>query len=214
MSSSGVRRCFLLALILAALALRLWQLGAMPLFSDEAYYLLWVDRLAPAYVDHPAGIALLLKVSTAWLGRTEFGVRGLNALFERGLRAAGLCSGSPLRLDVGWPVRSHCSCIRSGLHHHGACGISGHPPDGADPGESPLPGAAAGRPRDAAALGVVRIHPGPAVQHEVESAFYAVGLGIYLLGWRRDLLRQPGLWLALGLAALGLDTGHRVERGA
>ena len=47
MSSSGVRRCFLFALILAALALRLWRLGAMPLFSDEAYYLLWVDRLAP-----------------------------------------------------------------------------------------------------------------------------------------------------------------------
>ena len=29
-------------------------------------------------------------------------------------------------------------------------------------------------------------------------------LSIYLLGWRRDLLRQPGLWLAAGLAALGL----------
>ena len=39
---------------------------------------------------------------------------------------------------------------------------------------------------------------------KLSSAFYAVGLGIYLLGWRRDLLRQPGLWLALGLAALGL----------
>ena len=54
----------------------------MPLFGDEAYYLLWADRLAPAYLDHPAGIAFLLKVSTALLGRNEFGVRWLNALLS------------------------------------------------------------------------------------------------------------------------------------
>ena len=79
---SRVRLLFLVALTLAALALRFWRLGAMPLFGDEAYYLLWADRLAPAYLDHPAGIAFLMKLSTTLLGRNELGVRWLNALLS------------------------------------------------------------------------------------------------------------------------------------
>ena len=82
MRPARVRLLFLAALTLVALALRFWRLGAMPLFGDEAYYLLWADRLAPAYLDHPAGIAFLMKLSTTLLGRDELGVRWLNALLS------------------------------------------------------------------------------------------------------------------------------------
>ena len=82
MRPARVRLLFLAALTLVTLALRFWRLGAMPLFGDEAYYLLWADRLAPAYLDHPAGIAFLLKLSTTLLGRDELGVRWLNALLS------------------------------------------------------------------------------------------------------------------------------------
>lgn len=73
---------WLSTLTLAALALRVWRLGAMPLFADEAYYLLWSQRLAPGYYDHPAGVALLLRAATAVGGPSEFGVRWLNALLS------------------------------------------------------------------------------------------------------------------------------------
>ena len=39
---------------------------------------------------------------------------------------------------------------------------------------------------------------------KLSSAFYVVGLGLYTLIWRRDLLRDRGLWLAVAIAALGL----------
>jgi predicted membrane-bound mannosyltransferase len=69
-----------LTLSLLALGLRFWRLGEMPLFGDEAYYLQFIDHPAPAYVDHPIGIAVLLGLSTALGGRTEIGVRWLNAV--------------------------------------------------------------------------------------------------------------------------------------
>jgi 4-amino-4-deoxy-L-arabinose transferase-like glycosyltransferase len=70
----------LLLVTLAAGALRVWQLGVMPLFADEAYYLLWSQRLAPGYYDHPAAVALLLRLSVILGGDGETGVRWLNAL--------------------------------------------------------------------------------------------------------------------------------------
>jgi 4-amino-4-deoxy-L-arabinose transferase-like glycosyltransferase len=72
----------LLLLTIAALLLRAWRLGATPLFADEAYYLLWSHNLAPGYYDHPAGVAMLLRVSTALGGESGIGVRWLNALLS------------------------------------------------------------------------------------------------------------------------------------
>jgi len=199
-----VRLLFLVALTLAALALRFWRLGAMPLFGDEAYYLLWADRLAPAYLDHPAGIAFLLKVSTVLLGRNELGVRWLNALLSTacvplayavgrryvstlgGLIAATAVALGPAYLITGrvvYPdtlqmvlVLANLLCLAPLLEGRGTL----------------LRWALFGLTL-ALLLNV-----------KLSSGFYAIALGIYLLGWRRDLLRQPGLWLAAGLAALGL----------
>jgi 4-amino-4-deoxy-L-arabinose transferase-like glycosyltransferase len=67
-------------IIMMALTLRFAHLGQMPLLPDEAYYWLWSRQLDWAYYDHPAGTAILLRLSTALGGHGEFGIRWLNAL--------------------------------------------------------------------------------------------------------------------------------------
>lgn len=63
-----------------ALHLRMADLSALPLIPDEGYYWLWSRHLDWAYYDHPAGTALLLRLSTSLGGQGEFGIRWLNAL--------------------------------------------------------------------------------------------------------------------------------------
>jgi 4-amino-4-deoxy-L-arabinose transferase-like glycosyltransferase len=81
MNSALRARVGVVVCLLVGAALRFWRLGAAPLIGDEAYYWLWSRHLDWAYLDHPAGIALLIRVST-WLGgEGELGIRWLNALF-------------------------------------------------------------------------------------------------------------------------------------
>jgi 4-amino-4-deoxy-L-arabinose transferase-like glycosyltransferase len=194
----------LVALILAALALRFWRLGAMPLSADEAYYLLWTGRLAPAYVDHPAGIALLLKLSTALFGRSEFGVRWLNAMLSTlcvplayavgrryvstlgGIFAAIVVAFGPVYLITGRVA--YPDTLQMALMLVNLLSLA------------PLLEGRGTLPRWALFGFTLAL----LFNVKLSSGFYAIALGIYLLGWRRDLLRQRGLWLALGLAALGL----------
>jgi 4-amino-4-deoxy-L-arabinose transferase-like glycosyltransferase len=51
----------------------------LALIGDESYYWLWSERLAPSYFDHPAGVAVMVRLSTLALGRGEAGIRWLNA---------------------------------------------------------------------------------------------------------------------------------------
>lgn len=70
-----------LALILiAASALRFPGLADLPLIGDESYYWLWSRQPDWSYYDHPAGVALLVRASTAIGGQGHLGVRWLNAL--------------------------------------------------------------------------------------------------------------------------------------
>ena len=64
---------------LGGLGLRFWRLDASPLIADEAYYWVWSQHLAPGYYDHPAGVALLVRLSVALCGSGEAGIRWLNA---------------------------------------------------------------------------------------------------------------------------------------
>ncbi|MBM3187154.1 MAG: phospholipid carrier-dependent glycosyltransferase [Chloroflexi bacterium] len=85
MIAVGLRRHWPLGLVMiAAAGLRFWQLGAPALIGDEAYYWLWSQRLAPSYYDHPAGVALLIRTSTALGGNGEAGIRWLNAALGLG----------------------------------------------------------------------------------------------------------------------------------
>jgi 4-amino-4-deoxy-L-arabinose transferase-like glycosyltransferase len=209
----------LLGLIVVAAALRFWRLGAMPLFGDEAYYLLWADRLAPAYHDHPAGIALLLKAGTAIGGRGEAGVRWLNALLSLacvplayavgrlyvseagGLIAAAIVAVAPVYIITGrvaYPDSLQYFLLLLNLLILGRILAAGRPT-----GSSPSRSDALGGSRIWAwiALGLTLAL---LLNVKLSSAFYVISLGLYVLLFRRDLLRERGLWLATAIAALGL----------
>ena len=62
-----------------AVFLRFWHLGSAALIGDESYYWLWSERLALAYYDNAAGVALLVRMSTLFGGQSELGIRWLNA---------------------------------------------------------------------------------------------------------------------------------------
>ncbi len=65
-----------LALLVAALtAMRLVYAGALDLRTDEAYYWTWSKESALAFLDHPPGIAWLIRFGTAIFGDTLLGVR-------------------------------------------------------------------------------------------------------------------------------------------
>jgi 4-amino-4-deoxy-L-arabinose transferase-like glycosyltransferase len=85
--SSVTDRRAILALLLVggvALSLRFVNLGDLALIGDESYYWLWSRNLAWAYYDHPAGVALLVRGSTALAGTGPWGIRWLNALLGVG----------------------------------------------------------------------------------------------------------------------------------
>lgn len=62
-------------LIVALTAMRLVYAGVLDLRTDEAYYWTWSKESALAFLDHPPGIAWLIRFGTAIFGDTCLGVR-------------------------------------------------------------------------------------------------------------------------------------------
>jgi hypothetical protein len=180
----------------------------MPLFGDEAYYLLWADRLALSYFDHPAGIAFLLKLSTLLGGASEFGVRWLNALLSAacvplsyavgrryvsprgGLIAAAAVTFGPVYVITGrvaYPDSLHNFLLLVSLL------IAG-----------PLLAGARGNPKISArrwiAFGLALAF---LLNVKLTTGFFGIAVALYVLARRRDLLRARGLWLAALLGLLG-----------
>ncbi|MBB4372892.1 4-amino-4-deoxy-L-arabinose transferase-like glycosyltransferase [Bradyrhizobium sp. cir1] len=71
------RRLILVAvLIIAAMTvLRIVYASAIELRTDEAYYWTWSKEAALSFLDHPPGIAWLIRFGTAIFGDTPLGVR-------------------------------------------------------------------------------------------------------------------------------------------
>ena len=67
-------------LVWVAWTLRTYNLDALALIGDEAYYYQWGYHLDWAYYDHPAGMGVLAWLSTLLGGHSEFGIRWLNAV--------------------------------------------------------------------------------------------------------------------------------------
>jgi 4-amino-4-deoxy-L-arabinose transferase-like glycosyltransferase len=64
------------ALVIAAMTvLRIVYASAIELRTDEAYYWTWSKEAAPSFLDHPPGIAWLIRFGTAIFGDTVLGVR-------------------------------------------------------------------------------------------------------------------------------------------
>ena len=62
-------------LIAALTAMRLVYAGVLELRTDEAYYWSWSKESALSFLDHPPGIAWLIRFGTAIFGDTNLGVR-------------------------------------------------------------------------------------------------------------------------------------------
>lgn len=65
----------MVALIAAMTAMRMVYAGVMELRTDEAYYWTWSKESALSFLDHPPGIAWLIRFGTAIFGDTNLGVR-------------------------------------------------------------------------------------------------------------------------------------------
>ncbi len=62
-------------LIAALTAMRMIYAGVMELRTDEAYYWTWSKESALSFLDHPPGIAWMIRFGTAIFGDTSLGVR-------------------------------------------------------------------------------------------------------------------------------------------
>lgn len=70
------RALVIAALVIAAMTvLRIGYASAIELRTDEAYYWTWSKEAALSFLDHPPGIAWLIRLGTAIFGDTVLGVR-------------------------------------------------------------------------------------------------------------------------------------------
>jgi 4-amino-4-deoxy-L-arabinose transferase-like glycosyltransferase len=102
-----------LSIALVALVLRLWGLGAAPLIGDEGYYWLWPRHLAPSYLDNPAGIAAIARLSTTLVGETEARIRWLNAVVGAAAVWLAYIVGVQLFPQPAGPVAAACLAVGS-----------------------------------------------------------------------------------------------------
>lgn len=65
-------------------ALRLFYIGQLPLFPDEAYYKMWSERPDISYYSKGPGVAAAMWIGTHLFGESEFGVRVLSPLLGLG----------------------------------------------------------------------------------------------------------------------------------
>jgi 4-amino-4-deoxy-L-arabinose transferase-like glycosyltransferase len=80
------------AVVLAGALVRLLLAAAVPLTTDEAYYVDWARHLQPGYLDHPPAVAWLLAAGLGLLGDTPLAARLAAVLLQAGttLLAASL----------------------------------------------------------------------------------------------------------------------------
>lgn len=80
----------LLALLLLALALRLWVAVAFPLIGQEAYHWEYATHLSLSYFDHPPLVGWAIFLGSKLFGSGPFGIRAFFLLFSVGTTLIGL----------------------------------------------------------------------------------------------------------------------------
>jgi 4-amino-4-deoxy-L-arabinose transferase-like glycosyltransferase len=105
------REIALLSILMLALLLRLWGLGAVALIGDESYYWLWSKHLALSYLDHPAGTALMVRLSTALGGESEAGVRWFNAVLGAAAVWLAYTVGAQLLSPLAGLIAAACLAV-------------------------------------------------------------------------------------------------------
>ena len=217
---TGERRLALIALgiTLLAFGLRFVGLAQRPLLPDEAYYWLWSRHLDWAYYDHPAGIALLVRLSTALGGSSEFGIRWLNALLGTlcvaltiavgrrmvtpggGVPAGSLvAAGAPFLITARFVYTDTLFLFLMLLNLYTFLVLPAVWPATPAHGEMQRPERRAWLPYLLFGLTLALLF-----NTKYTAYLYAAGLGGWLLWERRASFREARLWLAVGIAAVGL----------
>ncbi|MBN1641591.1 MAG: glycosyltransferase family 39 protein [Anaerolineae bacterium] len=215
-----------LALVLLAGALlRGLSLGQAGLIGDESYYWLWSKHLALSYYDNPAGVALLVRLSTLLGGESEAGIRWLNAalgtgavwlsyllarrLFSRraGLIAAALvATGAPYLLVSRYVYTDALQCV---LLLANLVLLAPFLRDGEGGMQREAAGEVGARQENASRLPTWRyaaVGLTMAALYNTKYSAYLYGLAVtaFLLWRRRRLYADWRTWLAIGIAACGL----------
>ncbi len=198
-------RTLILAVLLLGFALRWVDLDTRPLIGDEAYYRLWSKHLAPSYYDHPAGIALMIRASTALGGEGEFGIRWLNAMLGfftvvataavgRRLLSRGAGAFAGVVVAIGAPFLIVARFVYTDVLHLLGVLLNLWAFVGLIEGD---------RRRDANGIlwGLTWIL---LLNTKYSAYLYAAALGSWILLERRSLLRHRAFWIAVGMGGLGL----------
>ncbi len=201
--------------LLAGTALRLWRLGEPALIGDESYYWLWSRNLDWAYFDHPAGVAIQVKLSTLLGGQSEAGIRWLNALLGAGsillvyllgtrllsrqaglLAAVGIAAGAPYLLTSRFVYTDALQLFLLLLNLYCFCYVIGdqHPP---------APDTARARPSWVASI-AFGLSLAMLFNTKYSAYLYAGALALVLVLDHRHLLKEKRLWPAGLIAVLGL----------
>jgi len=202
-------------IIMMALALRFAYLGQMPLLPDEAYYWLWSRQLDWAYYDHPAGTAILLRLSTVLGGNDEFGIRWLNALLatacvalaisltqriysqKAGLLVGALMAfGAPFLITSRFVYTDTLFLFLLLLNFHSITCLNNPFPRKSEPSGGSF---AKLCPFVWFGLSLALL-----LNTKYTAYLYALGLGVWIVWKHRPLMRDPRFWLAVGIAMLGL----------
>jgi len=207
----------LIGVLTVAAVLRFVGLARLALIGDEAYYWLWSRHMDWAYYDHPAGVALLVRASTALGGPGEVGVRWLNALLGVGCvwvvyqvgrrmfsRRAGLFAAAVVAVAAPYVVISRF-VYTDGVFLFGMLGnlflfwgMVGREGRGRTEGTDGKEG------RGGWGWVLFGVTLGVLFNCKYSAYFYAAALGMAVLADYRYLLRERGFWLGALIAALGL----------
>ena len=192
----------LLILLVVVTVLQARYNATLPLSGDEAYYWVWSHILQLSYHDHPPAIALAIRATTAVLGDTVYGIRLVAALCVTGslffiwrLTSTVYGGEAPLwALGLGFilPMTQMGYVLATPdapLVLFWAAGAA----FGLDAVTGP------GRWRDYLLAGVFA---GLAMASKYTGVLLPISVFVFVVVRRRDLLKSPKLWTAVGVAAL------------
>jgi 4-amino-4-deoxy-L-arabinose transferase-like glycosyltransferase len=191
----------LLVLLALATVLQARYNATLPLSGDEAYYWVWSKLLQSGYHDHPPAIALAIRATTILFGDTIYGVRLVAALSMSGalyfitrmaqkayggqapLWALGLGFILPMT-QMGYVLATPDAPLVLAWAAAACFGLDAV--------------AGSGRWRDFIGAG---IFAGLAMTSKYTGILLPASVLVFVLIRRRDLLKSPRLWVAVGLAA-------------
>jgi len=200
------RKKLFILIVIASFA-RLVAAGLLELGNDEVYYYTYALRFQMNYFDHPPGVALLIKLFTLNLHLPQ-------EFFLRLGAVVGAAVGTVLSYSIGKKIRSKRAGWFAAILYNTSiysCIIAGTfiLPD------SPqvvfwlasiwlllkLTESTSGKPSFLYWL-LFGVMAGLCIMCKVHGGFLWIGLGLYILLYQRQMLLQPGLYIAAIITAL------------